>query len=121
MDKLGIKEGLRVSVLGIDDRQFMRELKMRTSNIVNGSAAANSDIVFLAADSDDDRGQLGAIAGSINQNGAIWVVWPKGRAEFKESNVRRAALARHLVDVKVASFSDTLSALKLVIPRAKRV
>lgn len=42
------------------------------------------------------------------------------KAEFREDDVRAAALAAGLVDVKVARFSDTLSALKLVIPRAQR-
>ena len=52
--------------------------------------------------------------------GAIWVVWPKGRKELREDDVRNAAKAQGLVDIKVMSFSETLSALKLVIPVAER-
>jgi hypothetical protein len=47
-------------------------------------------------------------------------VWPKGRPEFREDDVRRAALGAGLVDVKVVAFSAALSALKLVIPVAQR-
>ena len=47
-------------------------------------------------------------------------MWPKGRPELREDDIRRAALAIDLVDVKVAAFSATHSALKLVIPVAKR-
>jgi len=48
------------------------------------------------------------------------VVWPKGQAHIKEGMIREAALAQGLVDVKVCAFSGTLSALKLVIPVARR-
>ena len=37
-----------------------------------------------------------------------------------EDDVRAAAFEADLVDVKVIAFSETLSALKLVIPLAKR-
>jgi hypothetical protein len=50
----------------------------------------------------------------------IWVVWPKGQKHIREDDIRRRAIACGLVDIKVCSFSDTLSALKLVIPKARR-
>ena len=46
----------------------------------------------------------------------IWVVWAKGRKEFREDDVRAYGPTAGLVDVKVMSFSDVLSGLKLVIP-----
>jgi hypothetical protein len=65
--------------------------------------------------------KLTALRDSITQDGAIWVVWPKGQKSLREDDVRRAAKAQGLVDVKVMSFSDTLSGLKLVIPVAQRL
>jgi len=56
----------------------------------------------------------------IAQNGAIWTVWPKGRPELKEDHIRAEAIRVGLTDVKVAAFSETHSALKLVIPVARR-
>ena len=50
----------------------------------------------------------------------IWAVWPKGRKKLREDDVRGYALAQGLVDVKVVSFSETLSGLKLMIPRKLR-
>jgi hypothetical protein len=67
-----------------------------------------------------DLARLATAEKTIARDGAIWVLWPKARAELKEDHVRAAALKVGLVDVKVASFSDTLSALKLVIPVARR-
>ena len=52
--------------------------------------------------------------------GAVRVVWPKGRPQMKEDHIRAVAPAADLVDVKVCAFSETLAALKLMIPRAKR-
>jgi hypothetical protein len=48
------------------------------------------------------------------------VVWPKGRKEFREDDVRAFGPKAGLVDVKVMAFSDTLSGLKMVIPVKER-
>jgi hypothetical protein len=50
----------------------------------------------------------------------VWVVWPKGRKELREDDVRAAGGPAGLVDVKVMAFSDTLSGLKMVVPLARR-
>lgn len=50
----------------------------------------------------------------------VWAVWPKGRKEFREDDIRHFGPTAGLVDVKVMSFSDELSGLKLVIPLAQR-
>ena len=64
--------------------------------------------------------RLETLKRSIKPNGALWVLWPKGRRELTGNDVRRAALAHGLVDVKVVAFSATHSGLKLVIPLARR-
>ena len=54
-------------------------------------------------------------------NGAIWVVSRKGRsATLRDVDVIAAARASGLIDNKVASFSPTHTALRLVIPVALR-
>jgi len=50
----------------------------------------------------------------------VWAVYAKGRRELSENTVRAAAIDAGLVDVKVVAFSEALSSLKLVIPRALR-
>jgi hypothetical protein len=67
-----------------------------------------------------DLPRLTTLRAAIDKGGAVWVIWPKGRKEFREDDVRAYGRAAGLVDVKVARFSDTLSALKMVIPRAQR-
>jgi hypothetical protein len=117
LDKLGVKDGTRVAVLDVDDDAFEAELAGRRVEPVSGGPA---DVVVWAVDDVGDLGRLPALTGWIHPDGALWAVWPKGRKELNENHVREAALDAGLVDVKVARFSATHSALKLVIPKAKR-
>jgi len=120
LDKLGVKPGLRVAVLGLDDDSFLRDLKGRTRDVTVGRARAASDLVFVAMSERKDLARLGRLREAIKPTGAVWVVWPKGRKELREDDVRDFGKTVGLVDVKVARFSDALSALKMMIPRARR-
>jgi len=51
LDKLGIKPGDVVSVVGIDDEPFLAQVQARTGRTIAGSAVAGSDLVFLGAES----------------------------------------------------------------------
>ena len=117
MDKLGVKPGARVAVLGVDDERFWSALSARTGEIVDQGPA---DVVVWGVDEAGDLPALGEMEDWIQPDGAIWAVWRKARRELTENHVREAALAAGLVDVKVARFSDTHSALKLVVPKAHR-
>ena len=121
IDKLGIRPGHRVAVIGLDAEQaFLLDLKARVGSWTTGAPKKGTDVVLLRADSERDLAKLAALERTIARNGMIWVVWPKGRPELKEDHVRGAALRRGLVDVKVCAFSAELSGLKLVIPVARR-
>jgi hypothetical protein len=114
-DKLDVKPGMRVSLIGVSDR-----LEARTSDITEGKAAKESDLIFFGAETDKDLAKLRSLQKSIKYNGAIWVVNPKGKKEITENGVLKAGRQAGLVDTKVARFSDTHTALKFVIPLAKR-
>jgi hypothetical protein len=125
LDKLGVKPDSRVAVLGIEDVAFLKDLRARVAGrglCSAGLQASNSalDFVFFGVDSQSPLSKLASLRKRIQPAGAIWVVWPKGQAHIKEDHVRAAAKPWGLVDVKVVSFSDSLSALKLVIPLANR-
>jgi len=77
-------------------------------------------LIVLGVTTRRDLGRLEVALRSLDRDGAVWVVWPKGRRELTEDHIRAAALEAGLVDVKVMAFSTALSALKLVIPVAKR-
>ena len=56
----------------------------------------------------------------MKRTGAIWVVYPRGRKDLRETDVIRAGLDAGFVDNKIARFSDTHTAMRLVIPVARR-
>lgn len=120
MDKLGVKPDSQVAVLRVGDATFRKELEARAGNIADGKPRKDSDFIFFGVEDQSALKQLRVLQTFLKPTGAIWVVWPKGRPHIKEDHVRTAAVAVGLVDVKVMSFSEALSALKLMIPRSRR-
>jgi len=120
IDKLGVKPGMRVAVVGTFDKELFAELAARTSDVTKGKPRADTDVVIVAMAQAADLPRLSSLRQAIKKNGAIWVVWPKGRKEFREDDVRAYGPNAGLVDVKVMSFSDTLSGLKMMIPVKER-
>jgi antitoxin component of MazEF toxin-antitoxin module len=116
MDKLGIKPDSVVSVLGVNDADFRAQLAARVPRMREGKARKDSDVIVVRIDSRRELPRLKKLRAAIKKNGAIWVVWPKGRKEFREDDVRAYGPEVGLVDVKVVSVSDVLSGLKMVIP-----
>ena len=119
LDKLGVKPDLKVSMLGIDDPSFLRQLQDRSVD-VSTRVRKGSDLIFFYVDDRADLPRLTELRRSLQRAGAIWVLWPKGRREFREDDIRAYGPEAGLVDVKVVAFSPALSALKMVIPVAQR-
>jgi hypothetical protein len=132
MDKLGVKLEPCVAVLGVADEAFHAELrarlgqaavthyKLRISNLRRKRNEAGFDRTFLAAETQQALKHLAALRSAIQPAGAVWVVWLKGQQPIREDDVRAAALQAGWVDVKVCAFSETHSAVKLMIPRNTR-
>jgi hypothetical protein len=115
LDKLGVKPGSKVAVVDLDDGAFLSLLRGRTPDIVKGRPRGPVDLVFMGATELKDLKRLAELKGWIEPNGAIWVVRPKGgRSEIRDTDVIAAGLAAGLVDNKIASFSDTHGAMRLV-------
>lgn len=119
-EKLGVKAGSRVAVSGLKDAGFLTELKSAQARPRSRLGTGPYDMVVVRLDSVTDLPRLVEARARIVSNGMVWAVWPKGRKEFREDDIRRYARASGLVDVKVMSFSEELSGLKLVIPVAQR-
>jgi hypothetical protein len=64
--------------------------------------------------------RLKSLTPFLKNTGAIWVVYPKGQTHIREIDVILAGKASGLVDNKVVRFSETHTALRLVIPVAQR-
>ena len=119
LDKLGVKTGQRVVVLGLEDAAFLDELAARTGNN-SRKPADDADLVFFEAQELADLNRLKSLKAMIKKNGAIWVVYPKGRKDIREIDVIAAGKEASLTDNKVCRFSDTHTALRFVIPIANR-
>ena len=89
--------------------------------MTTGDPLPETDLVFLAADGGAELAALPGLRRHLKPAGAIWVVSRKGRAAtLRDVDVIAAARAADLVDNKVVSFSETHTALRLVIPLAMR-
>ena len=120
VEKLGIKPGLRVAVLGGFDAGFRRDVERALGAKPLARAAKGCALVFVMLARPGDEARVGRLRSAIEPAGGVWAIYPKGRRDLSEDTVRAAAKRAGLVDVKVVRFSETLGALKLVIPRASR-
>jgi hypothetical protein len=108
--KLGIAAGTRVLVEGaIDDDGLAAALAAGTP-----AGAGDPDLIVARV---DDADELARIASEhralLDQRVPLWVVYTKGkRAPLGETAVRALLRERGLMDLKVASVSDVLTALQ---------
>jgi len=116
MEKLGVKGGASVSLLGDFDAGFLAELRASTKNINTGKVMAGPEWIFFSAASARDLTQVTKLRKAMKGAGALWIVYPKGQTEMTENDVLAAGRAAGLKDVKVVGFSPTHTALKFVIP-----
>lgn len=116
VDKLGVKNGQRICMVGLDDPKLRSELESQGASLVAVRTARDLDAIFYAAANRSALGTLKALASHLKPNGALWVIRPKGHPDISEMDVMKAGKAAGLVDVKVVRFSDTHTAEKFVIP-----
>jgi hypothetical protein len=120
LQKLGVKPGETVSLIGEFPADFLLSLKKQHAEIVEGKAAKGVPWYFLAAESRQNLQRVKSVATLLVGAAALWIVYPKGQTSITESDVRSAGLQAGLTDIKVASFSSTHTALKFVLPKTKR-
>lgn len=113
LEKIGVKPGMRVAVLGVADDAFAGELAGRGA-ILAGDLK-DLDLLLYAADSEGELARVASLVPSLREKGALWIVSRKGKAAtVRDVEVMAAAQAAGLVDNKVVGFSETLTALRFV-------
>jgi hypothetical protein len=120
LDKLGVKPGQRICVLGVEDAAFLKDLAAVAPGAAHGKLQKGSDVIFLAAENLKSLPQIKSLEQQIQRNGAIWVVYPKGQQHIREADVMAAGKSAGFTDNKVCRFSETHTALRFVIPVARR-
>ena len=131
IDKLGVRAGMRVAMVGVDIPGLVTAVRGRTGAVTTVSLTpdpgvagrglpqieglgSKRDVIFFLAESAETLALLPRLVAALTPAGALWVLWPKGRHEVGQSGVMAAGLAAGVVDVKVVSVSDRYSALKFV-------
>jgi len=120
MEKLGVKAGASVALAGTFDEEFHKELSGLTKKISKGGIVAETDSIFLSAESRKELERVKQIARAMKGTTALWVVYPKGLKTITENDVLAAGREAKLKDVKVVGFSNSHTALKFVIPLSQR-
>ncbi|MFN7995677.1 MAG: hypothetical protein U0Q18_18855 [Bryobacteraceae bacterium] len=120
VDKLDIKPGMRISLIGMFDPALRAQVEKRADVASEGAPVKESDLIFHAAESIAGLPKFKKIEQYLKRNGGVWVVYPKGRKEITEAAVLEAGRQSGLVDTKVARFSETHTAIKFVIPLTRR-
>lgn len=118
IDKLGVKAGQRIALVGVKDGTLAAELEKAGATV--SKARRELDAVFVQIDRPAGLSKIASAAKTIAADGAVWTLTPRGVDGLKDTDVMKAAKAAGLVDVKVVRFSETHSANKFVIPVAKR-
>jgi hypothetical protein len=109
MDKLGVKAGVAVAIEGELEAEFVKEL--------GATVKRGADLLFFGAKRAADLEKIGKLKARLTEGGAIWVIYPKGKAEIREIEVIAAGRAAGLKDTKVTRFSETHTGLRFSTPR----
>jgi hypothetical protein len=120
IEKLGVKPGHTVLVLGVEsDCQFMDELRAQGA-VVRTGGNKPMDMIFALFRHRNDLRRLRSLAARLKPDGVLWTLRPKGSPDLKEAEMMQAGQQAGLVDVKVVAFSVLLTAEKFVVPVADR-
>jgi hypothetical protein len=120
LDKLGVRPGMRVSLLDVEEPWFTELLRERGAD-VSTRKRKGTDLVFIRVEGAEELGRLRSIEPYLKRDGAVWVLTRKGsKTGANQDDAMRAGLEAGFVDNKVAAFSEELASIRLVIPVARR-
>ena len=114
LDKLGVKPGLTVRLIGEFDAfepGFGQQIAARGAAVVT---KGKCNLLFFAAEKSAELARIAKLKANLEPGGALWVIYPKGVPDIKEIQVIQAGRAAGMKDVKVARFSATHTGLKFV-------
>ncbi len=120
IDKLDVRPGAAVLLIGEHDETMRAQLAARTPNVSRSANAKNRDVVFVYVGHIADMARIERGNAAMKDDGAIWVVHPKGPNGVADTSIFAKAKELGLTYTKVARISETLMAEKLVRPVASR-
>lgn len=120
VQKLGVKPGQKVAVLGIRDAALLADLAATLGAKPAARASRGCDHVLLAVETPAALARLETLRAAVHPAGGIWAIYPRGNPKVSEDAIRAAAKAAGLTDIKIARISDTHGSVRLVIPKQLR-
>jgi 50S ribosomal subunit-associated GTPase HflX len=123
IEKLGVDATKKVCIIGKLDADVRADVEGSGAKVAKSARGKGFDVVFLAASTKKDVERLPAIKEMIVDDGAIWIVYPKGRTgedELTERAVLTAGRTLQLTDNKQVKLNEELTAVRFVIPAAYR-
>jgi hypothetical protein len=119
-EKLELTRESRVAVVDVRDDLFLTALRERVASVDEGRVLEGAQTIFFGADAKDALRKVALLRARMAQDGALWVVRPKGSAAVTEHDVFDAVREAGLKDTKVVAFSKTHTAHKCVVPLEMR-
>jgi len=120
IEKLGVKEGQVISTVGITDTGFLKQWNGHFAKLAAGKPVRDCDVIFFGAGTASELAKIKHLTAFLKKDGALWIVYPKGQKAITQGDVLAAGRKAGRKDVKVVGFSETHTALKFVLPLAKR-
>jgi hypothetical protein len=120
LQKLGIKEGHKVALVGAPTGFTLGGLPTAATlqRGLRGKTPLDVIVVFVTERA-DLVDQVSACRPRMQDNAGLWIAWPKKASgvatDIVEGTIREVALPTGLVDNKVCAIDDTWSGLRLVI------
>src|SRR5436305_8841195 len=123
--KLGIRENSRIRLINAPENYFDLFTVWPDNIEISDDPRLKKNLIhFFTNEFSKYHALLPLLKNEIEQNGMIWVSWPKKTSKISsdvsEDLVRNYALQTGLVDIKVCAVNEQWSALKLVIPLKHR-
>lgn len=123
--KLGIKSGFKIKVVNPPRNYYSYFANLPADVKEENDVNIKKDFIhFFASSSLDLNNSILKLKSEMEQNGMLWISWPKKSAKIKSdldgNRVREFGLKNGLVDIKVCAVSEIWSGLKFVIPRKDR-
>lgn len=120
VEKLGLGADKKVAIVGKLDAALRADIDASGAKVAKSARGKDFDVVFLAASTKKDLEKLPDARARIKDDGAIWVVYPKGKEELRERDVLIAGRTLPMTDNKVVKVDEVLTATKFVVPAAQR-
>ena len=127
VDKLGIKPGQSVRVIGRGARTLLARVRAKTGRRLSGVDLRADVILYWPRTLGEITPTLRQLRNTIQPAGGIWVITAKrdrtsasGMAYMNQDTLIPFGLDAGLVDNKICSISDNESAMRFVIRKSER-